>query len=221
MPVEATTEPVVVKVNSGLKKLYLAAMAALHVVRADTAAAWHRRYLIAADIIEHTPPLFLAGSYATEAAFFGSGLEESPQAVYRNIRVSKLATPAEITRYSATRLSLVIAYLEAVNKEPIRGPGSVQFAKVRIQLKNGSKTVSKAIDEISYSELRGAIAQLNPSEKSKRPAPMATEVASAVKRSGVKGVKVTVTKTRISLRAPLSSLNAIARELAELDVASG
>jgi len=97
----------------------------------------------------------------------------------------------------------------------------VRYPETKGRVETAIKSCGICFSTGAPSELRGAIAQLNPSEKSKRPAPMATEVASAVKRSGVKGVKVTVTKTRISLRAPLSGLNAIARELAELDVASG
>ena len=94
--VSPATEPIVVKVDPNLKRLYQAALQMLAAATAAGAVAWHRRYEAVSAIIEHDPPLYMAGGFATDAAFFSTILQESRGAVTRNPKVAKLATPATL-----------------------------------------------------------------------------------------------------------------------------
>ena len=143
------TQPVVVEVDSNLKRLYLAALQALAAATAGGAVAWHKKYEAVGSIINHTPPLYLAGGFSTDTAFYAAMLDETKASVTRNMKVARLATPTEIAKYSATNLNLAIAYVEAKNKAPIEGRGTVNFDSLKIQYKKGDKTVSRTLSNIT------------------------------------------------------------------------
>ena len=92
MAAKRTTSAVTVKVDSSLKKLWTESSARLSKATAEGASSWDERYEAAIDIIEHEPPLYLAGGFSTEADFFAKVMNEQRVAVYRNMRVAKYAT---------------------------------------------------------------------------------------------------------------------------------
>lgn len=217
MPVrKEKTEPLIVKADTAVKKLYLAALLALSAARVGSAKMFHRRYEIVAQIIEHDPPLYLAGSYATEAEFFAAELNETPQMVHRNIRVMKLATPDEIAKYTATRLHLGIVYFEA--KTQTKVTQAIDFKELRIAIKRDGKALNAPLDEPTFAELNAAITQLGDPAKKAPKTEIAKKVEAAMKSAGLKEVKARVTKTQFTLRGPVGSLNAVCRALAEVDV---
>jgi len=221
MPVETKkTEPLVVKADRGVKKLYVAALLALAAAKAAGSKAFHRRYEIVTQIIEHDPPLYLAGSFATATEFIKSELRESPQSVHRNLRIIKLATPDEINRYSATRIHFAIVYFEAKTQTSVTQRGAINFKTFRVAIKRDGKAMNLPLDQVSYAEIQAAIADLAPPKKSTK-TEVGKAVEAAIKRIGVKGISVTVTKTKFSVRGPLSGLAAVGRALAEVDVPTG
>ncbi len=212
-------DAVVVKIDAALKKLYAQAIGQLDEAKRDGAAAWHRKYETVAAIIEHDPPMYLAGGFATDQAFFTAKLEETQQSALRNIRVAKLATSQEVSTYSVARLSFAIAYVEARDKTPIKDRGAIDFATLKVQFKRDGKTHTKSLGDIAYADLVLAVSQATGhSEKSVKQSPAAKAVNAAVKASGVKEAKATVTKTMVTIRVPLTGLGAVARELADFKV---
>jgi len=217
MPVRTrATKTVVVKVDASLKPLWAKNLKELKAMTAKGAAAWHRRYQIVTAMIEHVPAMYLAGGHGTEAEFFENELHESRQTVYRNIRIVRLTTAAEIAKYSATRINQAIIYLEAKTKVRIKDKAAVDFETLRIQFKRDKKLVSETLATISRSEMLEAIAQLSVPDVAAKTTPVQKAVLGAVKRSGVTGAKASVTKTRVTLSVPIAGLAAIGRELAEL-----
>jgi len=222
MPADnSVTEPIVIKANPLVKKLYIAAMLALTATKAAGARAFHRRYQLVAQIVDHRPPLYWAGSYATEVEFFKSELEESVQSVHRNIRIVKLATPEEIAQYTATRIHFAIVYVEAKTKQTVTERGAINFKALRIAIKRDGRPMNLPIDKVSYSEISEATALLTDPTKKTPKTEVAKEVEAAIKRAGVKSVKATVTKTKFSMRGSLSDLNAVCRALADVNVPTG
>jgi len=215
MPQDNTeTRPVKVRVNAGLKRQYTEKVTDLRRATATGATTWRERYLAAAAIVEHDPPLYLAGGYATDKAFFEGEMQESPQAAQRAIRIVKLATVDEIRGIGVFRLNLAIAYLEGESGKPIESASSVDFTKLRISFKVDGDAVTKSLTTITRQELALAVAQLPVNvAKPRKPSPAAKAVGEAVKRSGVKGAKATVTQRLLVLRVPLDGIAAIAREL--------
>lgn len=211
-----TPDAVVVKIDAALKKLYAQALAQLDEARAAGGAAWHLKYITVAAIIEHVPPMYLAGGFATDSAFIESELQETRQLTYRNMRVAKLATAEEVATYSAARLNFAIAYVEARDKAPIKNSGAIDFTALKIHFKRDGKTHSQSLLEIAYADLVLAVSQATGHEaKAVKQSPAAKAVTAAVKASGVKDAKATITKTMVTIRVPLAGLSAVARELAD------
>lgn len=219
MPADNTeTVPLVIRADAVVKKLYLAAILALTATKVAGAKAFHKRYELVAEIIEHRPPLYWAGSYSTEVEFFTAELEESAQSVHRNIRVVKLATPEEIARYTATKLHFAIVYFEAQTKTPVTERGQIDFEALRVPVKRKGKTMKLPIDKASYSEIIAATAELADPAKKTPKTEVAKHVEAAIKSAGVKDVKAKVTRTRFSFSGPISNLSAVCRAIAKVDI---
>lgn len=216
------TQNVVVKIDAALKRLYTQAINQLNEAKREGAEAWHKRYLTLANVVEHKPPLYLAGGYATDKEFFDAEAQETQQSVSRHTRVAKLATPAEVAKYSPTRLYWGIAYIEAKQKGPLTNRGSIDFDKLRIQFKRDGKAMSKGLLQLALSELRAAV-RLATGHEAKKPkeTPAAKAIDAAMKKAGVKSAKVTVSKTTLVLRVPLTGVAAVARELADFVLPKG
>ena len=215
-----STQPVVVKVDPTVKRLYLAAIQALAAAAAAGAVAWHKKYEAVAGILEHTPPLYLAGGFATDAAFCESMLQETQQSVLRNVKTAKLATSTEVMKYTPTRLRYAIAYVELKNKAPIEARGDINFDTLKIQFKQGDKTVSKPLATVTSAELQEAISQLEGHTKPAKQSPVAKAAVAAVKEAHVEGVQATATKTQLVLRVPYEGLAALCKALADFKVPS-
>ena len=207
---------VVVKVDAGLKRLYAEALGQFERATAEGAKSWDHRYEAVADIVEHVPPLFLAGGFSTETDFFASVLQENRQSVYRNMRVAKYASADDIERFTSSRLDAAITYVETKNGGPLRGRTPIDFAKLRFPFKREGKTVSKTMVDITMAELRDAIALLKGRETaSKKASPLGRALSEVLKRSKVKGASVSVSASQVVLRVPVSGIDAVAAALAK------
>ncbi len=209
-------DAVVVKIDAALKRLYAEAIAQLDDAKTAGGAAWYKRYSTTASIVQHVPPLYLAGGFATEKEFFAAKLQETPQSVNRNMRVAHLATVAEVEKHTPTRLLLAISYVEAKTKQPIKDRGSIDFDTLKIQLKRSGKIITKLFGAFSYTDLREAVAQVSEgTTKPNKQTPAGKAITEALKASGVKEAKATVTKTKVTLRVPLEGLPAIIKALGD------
>ncbi len=215
------TQPVVVKVDTNLKGLWLAALQTLAAASAADAVAWHKKYECVAGIIQHVPPLYLAGGFATAAAFCETILLETQISVARNIKIAKLTTPAEIAKFSVTNLKYAIAYVEAKTKAPIPNRGAVDFDNLKIQFKHDDKTVSRSLETATREELLEAIGQLSGRPKRVKQSPVAKAAVAAVKEAAVEGVEATATKTQLVLRVPYERLGEFCKALSGFKVPTG
>ena len=212
------TQPVVVKVDPNLKRLWLAALQALAAASAAGAVAWNKKYEAVDSIIQHVPPLYMAGGFATDAAFCDGMLQETQQSVLRNIKIARLATPAEIAKFSVTTLKYAIAYVEAKTKALITHRGAIDFETLKIQFKHGDKTVSRSLQTATREELLEAIGQLSGRAKPAKQSPAAKAAVAAVKDAAVEGVQATATKTQLVLRVPYERLGEFCKALSGFKV---
>ncbi len=211
--VSPATEPIVVKVDPNLKRLYQAALQALAAATAAGAVAWHRRYEAVASIVEHTPPLYMAGGFATDAAFFATILQEGRSSVIRNLKVVRLATPAEVAKFKAYNLSLAITYVEARDKAVVSKRGAIDFEKLKIQFKRGDKVITRTLETITRPEFLEAIAEHTGRVKAPKPSPLAKAAIATVRGAGVEGLEAKATKTQLVLRVPFDGLTALGKAL--------
>ena len=201
---------VTVTIDPGLKTLWRDAQARYEKATTEGASAWDVRYEAIADIIEHQPPLYLAGGYATERAFFEKVVGENRTVVYRNVRVAKYASAKELERYGASVLDAAITFVEAKNGGPLKGRTPIDFATLRIPVKSGSKRLADS----TVKELRAAIALLRGHARaSTKSSPEASAVDGLFKRAGVKGVTFDVRQHTLVLRVPLESIAVVGKAL--------
>jgi len=208
---------VVVKVDAKLKKDWSEASKELQETQGKGAMAWHRKYEVVSAIVNHKPPLYLAGGISIDNEFYEKILEETRQEATRGMRVVKLATVEDVKTYKVGKLNLAITYVEGKGKKALGGRDDIDFAKLRIPVAQSGKVVSKSLRDISYFELREAIRELAIRPRAKPASPEMKLVLAALKRSGVKGVKATYTNGALNLRLPMSGVAAIARELTDFD----
>lgn len=208
-------QPVIVKVDVALKKLYAEAIRALERATAEGAKSWDVRYEAIGDIVEHEPPLYLAGGYSTETDFFAQVVQENRQSVYRNMRVAKYANPDEIEKYTTSKLDLAITSVETKNGGPLKGRNPIDFAKLRFAFKRDGKTVTKSMNDVVVSELRDSIALLKGKEaSSKKASPLAKAIDAVLKKTNVKGASASVTASQVALRVPTADFDTVARAFA-------
>lgn len=203
MSAKRKTAAVTVKVDASLKKLWIEASKRLSKATEEGASAWDVRYEAVADIIEHQPPLYLAGGFSTEAAFFEGAVGEARTAVYRNMRVAKYATAKEIETYGASRLDAAITFIETKNGGPLKGRTPIDFATLRFPAEKGTKRLA----DLSVKQLRSAIATLKGRAKtSTQASPQASAIAALLDNAKVKNVSIDVRRDVVVLRVPLDSI---------------
>jgi hypothetical protein len=184
-----------VTIDRNLKRLYDEAIANFEAAAAQGAKAWDVRYEAIGEILNHNPPLY--------------------QVVYRNIRVARFANADDIERFTPTRLSLAIAWLEAKAGAPLKGNTPIAFERVRFPFKVDGKTVSKSLEEITVAELNLALALLKGRERtSKKASPTARALLELIKKSGVKAT-ATVSAKSVTLQVPLDGLSKLSGLLAK------
>ena len=212
MPKKLTVKSsaVTVTIDASLKKLWADTAARLKKATAEGALSWDERYEAIADIVEHQPPLYLAGGFSTEKAFFEKSIGEDRSTVYRNMRVAKYSTAKEVEIYGASRLDAAITFVETKNGGPLKGRMPIDFATLRFPLKEGSRRLADATVE----ELRQAIATIKGRARtSTKASPEARAISSLIAKSKVKGVTFDVRKEVVVLRVPLVSVSAVGRAL--------
>jgi hypothetical protein len=202
---------VVVKLDANLRTLWADASSRLTRATEAGAAAWDERYEAIADIIEHRPPLYLAGGYATDKAFFEKAVGEDSGTVYRNIRVAKYASAKELELYGASRLDAAITWVETRNGGALKGRTPIDFAALRFATPSGRKSLLDATVE----DLRAAIARLKGHKAtSEKASPEASAIKKLLAAGKVKGVHFDVRKDLVVLRVPLTALASAGKALA-------
>jgi hypothetical protein len=212
MPAKRTTAAVTVKVDASLKKLWTESNDRLVKATAEGASSWDQRYEAAIDIIEHEPPLYLAGGFSTEAAFFTAVMKEDRSTVYRNMRVARYATAKEIETFGASRLDAAITFIEARNGGPLKARTPIDFSTLRFPVDGGSKRLS----DITVQEVRAAIAKVKGRARtSAKASPQATALNGLLAKAKISGVAVDVRRNEVVLRVPLASVAAVGKALAQ------
>jgi hypothetical protein len=134
-----------INVDKKLKALWDDEQKKLAQASGEAAHGWDDRYEAIAAILEHEPPLYLAGGYSTDLEFIKQVVHEDKTSLYRNLRVAKYASPDEIERYTVSRLDLAIAIVETKNGGPLQERTPIAFDKLRCSFKDGTETVTRSL----------------------------------------------------------------------------
>jgi len=168
-------------IDQGLKSRWEKALGVVSSAKRQGASAFDALWEMVAEILEHEPPLYLAGGFASARAFLQKHLEANERTAWRNIRVAKYASPDEEARYGVSKLDAVIGYVEAQAGGAVKGRLPVDFAKVRIPVEDGGKPAKRPLEDVTVDQIEGATrALLRGKEKHPSTAPEAHAVALAL-----------------------------------------
>ncbi len=202
-----------VKVDRALQRAWKTQLAELEECNRSGTLSWDRKYEAVGAILQHNPPLYLAGGVSTVADFVRKYLPgEDVRSVQRNVRVAQYASPDEEIRHGTSNIDLAIKYLEAKHGAPAKGRIPVDFAKLRVPTDDGSI----AFVDASTEQLRDAarLAERSGHRTRGKPSPV---VAALIKRlpAGAKGVTVHYADGHVSLgKIPLALFVKVVRALA-------
>lgn len=150
---KAPPKPAVV-VNEALKKRYATHLAAFQAARGDELSGWDAAYEALDAILSAEPPLYLAGGFKTAKAFLGAVLPGvAPTTVRDNIRVARHFDPQDEKKHGASKLALLLDYLEAQSTAPLpRARINPDTTRIQVAADRRVPFVS-----LSYDELRDVV----------------------------------------------------------------
>ena len=145
--------------------------------------AWDARWEACARIVEHNPPLYPLGGYATARDFFREVMHEEERTAYRWMTVAKFASPEDEKTYGPTKLDAVLRYL-AEKVGPVEGKLPVALDKLRIPArgKNGSAH-SKPLGEATVAEVNAATTALRKKSGKRTTHPAESALRTALRKT--------------------------------------
>lgn len=145
-----------VKVDRALKRSWDALTATMHASKRKESGGFDAYWEAVGAIIDHDPPVYLAGGCATVTAFLAQHVGESERTARRMVRVARYASPDDETRFGVSRLDAALTLLEAQGMDLVRGHVPVDFARLRVAVKRDGKAARVPLLEATVDEVRAA-----------------------------------------------------------------
>jgi hypothetical protein len=205
-----------VPVDTKLRAAWKEQFARLERASREGAGAFDERYESAAAILEHNPPLYLAGGCATFRAFCEEYMHEDERSVRRNIRVAKYATPAQEQRHGTSKIDAALNYIEAKLGHPVEGALPVDLD--RLKFDDGDARVSFA--DATTQQIQAATRALHrKGAKKKSASPVMTAFAKVLSGKKLATISVRVSGDHVSLgHIPIAAVADVARALAKVKI---
>ena len=221
-PTKTTTRPAKVdlQIDRALKQRWESTLHTVLTARREGAGAFDELWEAVAAIVEHHPPLYLAGGFATAKAFFQQHLGETERSAKRNMRVAKYASPDEESHFGTSKLDAALGYLEA-KTGPLTGRLPVDFKKLRIPVESKDGAKSVALGEATVQQIATATRSLQRAAGKTHPkaSPVVTAVQKALSAAKHGSVTVRLAGGHLALSGiPVPSLAAVAKVLAKVKI---
>lgn len=209
------------EVNQDLRKRWQRAIDAVKDAKREGASAFDVLWETVSEIIDHDPPLYLAGGFATAGAFLTEHLGETERTARRWMRVARYASPAEEARYGVSKLDAVIAYIEAKSGGALQGRLPVAFEKLKIPVERDGKSVQVPLDEATVDAVEAATRKLRRAEKKppRAASPALVAITRALSKGKLRGVSAKISGGKLMLGAvPLDALRDLADALRKIQL---
>lgn len=208
------------KVNQDLRKRWQRALEVVKDAKREGASAFDVLWETVAEIVEHDPPLYLAGGLATTKDFLAEHLGETERSARRWMRVAKYASPAEETRYGVSKLDAVIGYLEA-KSGAIEGSLPVALDKLKIPIERDGKTIHLPLAEATVDAIETATRKLKRKDQ-KHPraaSPALVAITRELSKGKLRGISARISGGKLMLGAvPLDALADLADALRRIEL---
>ncbi|MDP3274511.1 MAG: hypothetical protein Q8Q09_04900 [Deltaproteobacteria bacterium] len=184
------------------------------------AKTFDQRYELAAEMMDHEPPLYLAAGITSFAAFCAQVLEEDERVARRNVRVARHATEADVQRLGVHKIDAALSYLDAKGTKSVtKGLRRTDFDALRIALEMDGKKRLLPLAEVSIKQITDA-ANLKNRGATRRLAsdPLLVQLDKAISKRPLVGVRVRKSQGKISfVGLTRESLAEFAKAIAEVD----
>lgn len=155
-PAKPRPAAVEIKVDRALKRSWDAHSAAMHSSKRQESGGFDAYWEAVGEILNHDPPLYLAGGCATVGEFLSKHVGESERTARRMVRVARYASPDDETRFGVSRLDAALTLLEAQGMDLVRGHVPVDFNRLRVAVKRDGKAGRVALLDATVDEVRAA-----------------------------------------------------------------
>jgi hypothetical protein len=209
-------------VDPALERQWERQLARVQAATARDARAFDEKYEAIAAIIEHEPPLYLAGGCKTFGEFVRKYIHEDEKLVRMWVDVATHATPEEEAKYTPTRLAALLSYLRATH-EGGAVPDTIRWDRLKVPVRTGRTTKQIPALEASVREIRAATSDaLRGRGARPRGEPEAQARAkAALREAGLEEVVIAWRDGEYSFRAvPGYALREFARALMKIDEAA-
>lgn len=184
-------------VDQTLKREYERAMKALEAASEAETEQWDAKWEAVGVILDHDPPLYLAGGFRDLKGFARKHLQgAAPETIRTSVRVAKHFDPAAEKLHGTARLALLLDYLEAGDgKLPAV---AIDPARTRVRVRRGRAFEPVRFPQLTFDELRAAVRHAKGGSKGARaadPAPLAA-VRQQLSEGGFAGVTLRGTAAR-------------------------
>jgi hypothetical protein len=210
-----------VEIDRTLKKKWLAALDALEDAKREGAGAFDRQWEAVGAILEHDPPLYLAGGLSTNKAFLERHVGENERTARRMVRVAKYASPAEENRFGISKLDAAISFIEAKIGAPIQGRLPVAFDALRIPAGKDNNAEHKPLADTTVEEIHAATrALLRAGKKSPvKASPVVKALTNELSSRALRGVSVRLAGGKVSFSGiPLDAFADFVKGLARVQL---
>ena len=189
-----------IKVDRALKTKWDASVHAIQAAKREGAGAFDVLWETVGAVLDHDPPLYLAGGIASGREFLTKLVGENERTARRLVRVAKYASPAEEAKYGVSKLDAAIAFVEAKAGAPAKGRVPVAFEALRIPVERGGKSLRLPLEDALVEEIAAATRKLlRPHEARPRPTPVVIAVTRSLDDAKIKGVHVSSSRGKVTL----------------------
>ncbi len=208
--IEGQSSTIRVEVDAALKAKWEANKEKISEAQRGGAESFIVLWKSVTEVVESTPPLYLAAGFVSATAFAEKFLKVPMRTAKRNMEVARVASRAEVERYGISKLD------SAVNLLSVDTPS---FDKIRVAVERKGKPSKVSIEEANIDEIRLAVRNLRPKKpgpiKSRNPA--AALLNKAMTDGKLKGVTVVLARSGITFRGlGLEDLQSLAGILARV-----
>lgn len=193
-----------VSVDHELKAHWVSLLAKLEEAKREGAGAFDQQWEAIGAIVEHDPPLYLAGGFSTIRDFLEKHVGESERTARRFIRVAKYASPAEEAKYGISKLDRAIAYVEAKAGGPAKERLPVAFDKLKVPVDSGGKTSLVPLEKARVEDIEAATRKLVRESEKEAPvkaSPLVKAVTAQLKSKALQGISVRISGGKLFLGA--------------------
>ncbi len=213
-----------VRVDRALKARWQEQIARLLEAKRQGAGAFDELWEAVGEIVDHDPPLYLAGGFSTARQFLAKYVAEDERTARRFVRVALYASPVEEARYGVSKLDATLTLLDAKNGGPPKRRIPVDFEKLRIPVQRDGQTSTLPLLDATVDEVRAATRKLL--REAGRPHPKASPVvlalAKTLRTGRLKSIGIHFARGKITLSGiPLDALDELLRALARVHLPRG